>query len=86
MRSALKNGIDPEEFEIAKKAVYAQYALELNSVQAIGGGLIGCEFSGRELFKCIDAISALTLDEAQDMLAFLLNPDRCTLSVVKGDD
>ncbi len=86
VRSALKNGIDPEEFEIAKKAVYAQYALELNSVQAIGGGLIGCEFSGRELFKCIDAISALTLDEAQDMLAFLLNPDRCTLSVVKGDD
>lgn len=86
VRSALENGIDPEEFEIAKKAVYAQYALELNSVQAIGGGLIGCEFSGRELFKCIDAISALTLEEAQEMLAFLLNPDRSALSVVKGDE
>lgn len=82
---ALKNGIDPEEFEIAKKAVYAQYAAQLNSVQAIGGGLIGCEFSGRELFKCVDAISDITLDDAQEMLAFLLNPDRCTLSVVKGE-
>lgn len=81
---ALENGLDKEDFEIAKKAIYADYASYLNSVSSIGGALISCAFTGRELFKTIEAVAELEIGDAQDMLRFLLDPSNTTLSVIKG--
>ena len=82
--NALQNGLDKEDFEIAKKAIYADYASYLNSVTSIGGALISCAFTGRELFKTIEAVAELEIGDAQEMLKFLLDPSNTTLSVIKG--
>ncbi len=81
---ACKNGINKEDFEIAKKAIYAEYASYLNSVSAIGGALIGCDFTGRELFRTIDEAASVKLEDANEMLRLMLDPENTTLSVIKG--
>ncbi len=81
-----ENGLDADEFEIAKRATYAEYAAALNSVAAIGNALISCAFTGRELFKTIDEIASLKIEDANEMLRFLLDPENCTLSVIKGGE
>lgn len=85
VKYAIENGLDKNEFETAKKAVYAEYASCLNSVSAIGGVLINCAFNGRELFNMIDAVAELEIKDAQEMLKFMLDPNNTTLSVVKGE-
>lgn len=82
--NALENGLDADDFEIAKKAVYADYASYLNSVSSIGGALISCDFADRELFKVIEAVAELKIEDANEMLKFLLDPENTTLSVIKG--
>ncbi len=81
-----KNGLGAEEFEIAKKAVYAEYASYLNSVSSIGSALISCAFTGRELFKTIDEVAQMKIEDANEMLRFLLDPENCTISVIKGGE
>lgn len=82
--TAIENGINYEDFEIAKKAIYADYASYLNSVSSIGGALINCEFCGRELFKTIEEVANVQIEDCNEMLKFLLNPNNTTLSVIKG--
>lgn len=82
--NAIKDGIDEKEFQIAKKAVYAEYASYLNSVSSIGDMLIKCDFAGRELFNTIEVLAKLEIDDANEMLKFLLDPENTTLSVIKG--
>lgn len=82
--NARENGLDADEFEVAKRAVYGENISYLNSVSAIGGALINLNFAGRELFGVIDAIAALKIEDANEMLRFLLDPENTTLSVIKG--
>lgn len=50
-----KNGIDKEDFEIARKSVYGDSVSSLNSVSAISNSIIDYAMQGNEIFAYIDA-------------------------------
>lgn len=79
------NGIDEEEFEIAKRATYGDAVASLNSTDNIANMIADFDFSDRELFCYIDAIANATIDDITNRLSEVLDVDNCTLSVIKND-
>lgn len=78
-----KNGIDKEDFEIARKSVYGDSVSSLNSVSAISNSIIDYAMQGNEIFAYIDAVANAKLEDINARFAEMLDVDNCTLSVVK---
>ena len=78
-----EKGIDPEDFTIAKKAVYGDIISSLNSVSNISNIIADYHFNGNELFKYIDAVAAAKYEDAAQRLGEMLDVNNCTLSVVR---
>ncbi len=79
------NGIDKEEFEIAKRATYGDAVASMNSNDHIANIIADFDFSDRELYTYIDAIANATYDDISDRLSNMLFVDRSTLSVIKSN-
>lgn len=78
------DGIDEDEFVMAKKAVYGEAVSSLNSIDNIANMIIEFDFSDRELYDYIDAISNATIEDIENRLSDMLDVDNTTLSVVSG--
>lgn len=78
-----ENGLNKNDFEIAKKAVYGNAVSSLNSVSSIANSIIDYHFSGNELFSYIDAVSNACFADVENRLSEMLDVCNCTLSVVK---
>ena len=79
-------GLDKDEFEIAKKAVYGDAVSSLNSVSSIANSIIDYHFSGNELFSYIDAVSNACFEDIEKRLSEILDVCNCTLSVVRQSE
>ena len=79
-------GLDPEDFEIAKKSVYGDVISSLNSVSSISNMILDYHFSGNELFRYIEAVADTRFEDVAARLAEMLDVNNCTLSVVKSPD
>lgn len=79
-------GLDKDEFEIAKKAVYGDAVSSLNSVSSIANSIIDYHFSGNELFSYIDAVSNACFEDIEKRLSEMLDVCNCTLSVVRQSE
>lgn len=79
-------GLDKDEFEIAKKAVYGDAVSSLNSVSSIANSIIDYHFSGNELFSYIDAVSKSCFEDIENRLSEMLDVCNCTLSVVRESE
>lgn len=86
IRDFKKNGIDREEFEIAKRSVYGSTISGFNSNENIANVLVDMHFNERELFEYVDAVANATAEDVEKRLTEILDPDNCTLSVVLGED
>ncbi len=84
VQSLKKNGIDKEEFEIAKKATYGDAVASLNSTDNIANMIADFDFSDRELYTYIDAIANATVEDVEKRLCEMLNIEKTTLSVIKN--
>lgn len=78
------DGIDEEDFEIAKRATYGDAIASLNSTDNIANMIADFDFSDRELYTYIDAIANATIDDVSNRLDTMLDIDKTTLSVVKN--
>lgn len=78
-----QNGIDKEEFEIAKKSIYGDTVSSLNSVDTISNILADYHFKGNNIFDYIDEIANATVEDVTERLNSMLDVNNCTLSVVK---
>ncbi|MCI2112145.1 MAG: insulinase family protein [Ruminococcus sp.] len=79
-------GLDKDEFEIAKRAVYGDVVSSLNSVSSIANSIIDYHFSGNELFSYIDAVSNACFEDIENRLSEMLDVCNCTLSVVRQSE
>lgn len=86
IRDFKSKGIDEQEFELAKRAVYGDAISGFNSTEGIANTLVDMHFNGRELFAYVDSIANATVEDIEKRLAEMLDPDNCTLSVVMGED
>lgn len=86
-----ENKLDRESFERAKKSVYGKMIASLNSVEAIGTGIINGHFSNVELFDYIDCLSNLELEDVNSRLNDELISKMSAVSIIspvspiKGD-
>lgn len=77
-----RDGIDREDFEIAKREVYGEAVSSLNSVDTIANMMIDFHFNGMDIFSIIDDIAACTLDDVNARLRSMLDVKNSTLSVI----
>ena len=86
MRKVHENGLDKEDFERAKKAVYGRSLSVFNSVPAIANLTLEFDFSGKEIFEYMDILQDATIEKANKRLEKELISDYSSLSVVKPYD
>jgi predicted Zn-dependent peptidase len=77
------SGLDAEDYEINKRAVYGTAVTALNSADSIGNNLIDSYFTGRELFNYIDEIYNLTFEDVKNKFEEILDCTKCALSVIR---
>ena len=77
-----RDGIAPEDFRRAKKAVYGRNISGLNSAEGIANGLVAMALSGREVFAYMDELSALTPEDVTQCLQRCMNKNQEVLSVI----
>ncbi len=85
IRDFRENGIPTEEIELAKRAQYGETIAMFDNIEVIANALVDMDFTGREIFDAVDCIANAAPEQVQARLMETLDPDNCTLSVVKGD-
>ncbi|MEE3332664.1 MAG: pitrilysin family protein [Ruminococcus sp.] len=80
------DGVDKEEFEIARREVYGDAVSGLNSVDNIANTLADFHFNGFDIFGLIDDIASVTLDDINKRLKNILDTGNTTLSVVSSPE
>lgn len=82
-----KEGLDKEQFETVRKAYYGSLIRSLGNPENIASLLIKTGLRGwGDAFSVIDAVAAVTLEQAEDFLRTRFDTDNCTLSVVRPPD
>lgn len=81
-----KNGVDPTDFEIAKKKIYGRNLASLNNPETIANAIVQFSFAQRELFDYIDAIVNTTVDSVNERLESQLDVNNSSLSIVSPLD
>ncbi len=81
-----EKGIDTEEFDIAKRAVYGTAIRSFNSSDKIANNMVDMHFNNRELFEYIEAVAGAKVSDIEKSLEQMLDPDNCTLSVVCSEE
>lgn len=81
-----KDGIDENDFIIAKKATYGDIISSFNSVETIANMIADFDFSDKEVFSYIDAVANTTLEDVENRLNKTLDVCNCSLSVIKSQE
>ena len=82
IREIKQNGLDKEDFEIAKRSVYGDIVSSFNSVDNIASSIIDFVFSDREYYAYVDAAAELVFEDVEDCLKEVLNEESSVLSVI----
>lgn len=80
------NGLNKEDFDIARKSVYGDVISSLNSVSSIANAILDYHFKDNEMFKYINAVENASFEDVNAKLQKMLDVNNCTLSVVKSPD
>lgn len=79
----IQAGIDPEQFEIQKRAAAGDFVRSLDSIEHCGMVQAQCNLHGMDLFDYPALYDNMDLTTAIGMLAFLADPACYTLSIVE---
>ena len=77
-----REGISAEDFERARRSVYGSNISAFNSVESVATSLMMFSFKDYELFRYIDAVAALTLEDVTDCMQQILDPAHRAVSVI----
>ncbi len=82
VRRLQRDGIAPEEFEAARKAVYGQMISGLDNPEACADLLVSSHLDGAGVFDLLEATAALTVEAVEQRLKTDFEEVASTLSVV----
>ena len=83
VRELCREGVPADLFEEAKRSVYGQAVSVSDHPSSIASALANCFFTGREMFDSMDVTASLTLEEANEVIRHILDPDNYCLSVIR---
>ncbi len=77
-----EHGIDPSDFERARKFLYGRTVMSYNDIEAIADNMVNSYFSGHGLFDNIAVYETVTLADVTKRLAEQLDCDNSAISVI----
>ncbi len=77
-----EHGIDPNDFERARKLLYGRTVMSYNDIEAIADNMVNSYFSGNGLFDSIAIYETVTLADITKRLAEQLDCDNTAISVI----
>lgn len=81
---AKENGLDEELFDEVKKSTYGGMVMDTNDVATVANIMMSAHMSGGVPFDTIEQLSAMTIDDVNRFIREEIDPEICTLSVVKS--
>lgn len=82
--SAKENGLDEELFDEVKKSTYGGMVMDTNDVPTVANIMLSAHMNGGVPFDTIELLSAMTIDDVNRFIREEIDPELCTLSVVKS--
>ncbi|MDL2324792.1 insulinase family protein [Ruminococcaceae bacterium OttesenSCG-928-A16] len=76
-------GIDAAQFETCKKMMYGAAISDLENVERVASLLSVSYFRGRTPAGELEAVANITLEDVQNGLATMLNPQKCSSVIVR---
>lgn len=76
----------PEEFEIARRVVYANNLFTFDSTEEIASAFMDSYLADEDYMTCTALISTISYDEAKEIFLRTIRTDRCSMSVVYPKD
>ena len=77
-----KNGLDREDFELAKRVEYASNIKSFDSTEEIAGNIIEDLFDGTDIFDAADIISSISFEYICDLFDSLFKEEYYAMSIV----
>jgi predicted Zn-dependent peptidase len=77
-----EDGIKKDDFERAKKTIYADYVSFLDSCKKTADLLFHFSLNNRDYFSCMELAASAKLEDVEKRLKEILNPDKSSLSIV----
>ncbi|MGL5973493.1 MAG: EF-P 5-aminopentanol modification-associated protein YfmH, partial [Oscillospiraceae bacterium] len=84
IKSVKETGLDRENFDIVKKAIYGNKIRAFESPNNICSSMVNSHFEDKNLFESINALNEISFDECNDVLQSILDADKSCISIVKG--
>ena len=78
-----KEGLDRQDFERAKRVMYAESVRLFDSTESIANTLFSFYCEGAETFEYVDILGSVTFEEVAYVFDSAFAPDTVTLSVIK---
>lgn len=82
LKNVMENGISEEDFERARRVLYADEICTYDSTEEITGRLLTFAFDKTDLFACPDVLKSITKNELETMAKETFLEDRFALSVI----
>lgn len=81
-----KDGIDKEQFETVRRALYGKEIMSYNDIDSVANSFIACDFNEWDIFEAMDIYRNVTAEDIQNRLNSMMSEDKSALSVVKNKD
>jgi len=80
---AAGKGLDPGDFERARKKAYGRLLMELNDVDSIANSLCDAWLNGEDMFARFRALRGITLEQVNRRMARMFRPGYFALSIIE---
>jgi len=80
---AAREGLDPGDFDRARKKHYGQLVMNLNDIDAIANRMADAWLAGRDFYARANALRNVTLEQANAQAAQLFRPGYFALSIIE---
>ncbi|MCM1115846.1 MAG: insulinase family protein [Clostridium sp.] len=78
-----QEGIDDEQFETVRRAMYGREVMEYNDIDSVANGFISAHFGGYSIFDAMDIYKNVTKADIENRLKNIMQEEYSALSVVK---
>lgn len=79
-------GISEEDFITSKNSMYGNMIESFENVEEVATNMVNAHFKGRTVYTSLEVLSKLTLDDVNEQLRRMFDPDRkCIFTVLPSE-
>lgn len=78
-----RDGLDPDEFEIIKKAFYGTQLRRFGNVESVANSMVAAHFDGVSLYDSIEICANVEFEDVAKRLENSFDTNRCAISIIE---